>query len=173
VSKRVLVLFLAALALAVVSSHAQCMVYGPPYATATYTRPAGTVFKYVGITFTTRNPTYLCAPPGTVASMAGNGGQCRQVVTNAGNYNCPPGTMQCLGFLARVPLTMVGGVPTMTGPHSCTWTCNCGPGAGTMVFTIDNSDNLPVELMEFSVEGTDEAEARRRQASRATQSGAR
>jgi len=35
---------------------------------------------------------------------------------------------------------------TSIGPASCKWVCTCG---GTI--TIDGSDGLPVELMEFEV----------------------
>ena len=119
---------------------AQCMVFGPPYATATYMGS-----QYVGVTFLTGSslPTN-CTPMGTV--LPGGGLRCRTLITPATMYNCPLATMggMCRGLLAAVPLT------ALPGTFMCTWTCDCG--AGPEVFVIDNSDGLPVELMDFEVE---------------------
>ena len=68
-------------------------------------------------------------------------------------FMCPPGTAYCAGFTA----THSSGVPTQAGtPVQCVFSCTgCGMatgGPGAVLFTIDGSDGLPVELLDFSIE---------------------
>ena len=126
-----------------------CNIFGPPYATGT---SVGTmVRKNVGVTFLTggEQPTN-CTP--MILQMT-NGANCFTFVTASGAFNCPPGMGSCRAFIAYLFLTMVGGVPTMAGAHTCSIMCDCGGGVET--FTISNDDGLPVELLDFKVTALD------------------
>ena len=67
------------------------------------------------------------------------------VATASNAYGCypalAPDTMN-VSFLLASAMTAT----TMTMNVSCVWDCDCG------TVTIDNSDGLPVELMEFAVD---------------------
>lgn len=81
--------------------------------------------------------------PGQVScatSTSSNVAFCGVVTAFAGNSGCPTGGANCRAVTAYV---------SAPGPsaHFCNF--NCG-ACGTVV--IDNTDGLPVELMEFSVE---------------------
>ena len=77
---------------------------------------------------------YLMATPATgCGSPMGMGANCYSFP--------PPGTMA-----PPFAFTAVGAIKT-TGPSPfCSWVCNCG------TITVDGSDGLPVELMDFSIE---------------------
>ena len=76
-------------------------------------------------------------------------GMCMSVAAN--NAACfPASTNQTTTFLSASAMTPV------TNP-SCSWTCNCG--TGTQNFSIDSSDGLPVELMDFEVEDDESSES--------------
>lgn len=138
-TKRVLCTLLVALACSAVATYAECMIFGPPYATAMLP-----LSNYVGVTFLTGSsqPTN-CTPGYTMTAM---GAVCVVVLTPSTKYNCPAATMggMCRGLLAKLPLT------ALPGTFRCSWMCDCGAGPET--FVIDNADGLPVELMEFSVD---------------------
>ena len=51
---------------------------------------------------------------------------------------------------------VVASATTMAVMPSCSWTCQCG--ASTPTFQIDGNDGLPVELMDFAIEGEVEVE---------------
>jgi len=56
-------------------------------------------------------------------------------------------------IVAPIPVTFLYAValPATTSPY-CNWTCYCPPMSPQQFFTIDSSDGLPVELMDFTVE---------------------
>ncbi len=86
--------------------------------------------------------------PTSDPSLTVNGASCEGAYVSApGSFYCPAGTMSCSVLNVRIAITSMG-APTMTGSHTCSW--NCGT-CGTIV--IDNGNGLPVELMEFSVDG--------------------
>ena len=97
---------------------------------------------HVTMTLKQPNPTsptsilkYLTATPATgCGSPMGMGANC---------YSFPtPGTTATPPFT----FTAVGAIKS-TGPSPyCSWVCNCG------IITVDGSDGLPVELMDFSIE---------------------
>ena len=96
-----------------------------------------------------------CNPSSAMGMNSGNGAYCfGAFVVPPNSYNCPAGTMNCSGLLARIQLTGPMGVPTMAGAHSCQWTGCCG----TQTFTINQSNGLPVELMDFEI-STEERES--------------
>ena len=88
----------------------------------------------------------LTGNPGLCSNtMSSNVLNCATALRFAGSGPCPTGTMNC-----RVLFAVATGVTTNPTPRYCSAVCGA---CGTLL--IDNSDGLPVELMEFSIEGED------------------
>ncbi len=120
----------------------QCMY------TRTFTSGFSPGYHTAGITFLTGSDL-----PNNCMLTVSNGPSmgCSILFTAPGSFNCPP-------TVATDCVVLVGFVstPIASAPRTCQWTCSCGAGVET--FRIDNSHGLPVELMEFSVEGTGESD---------------
>ena len=84
------------------------------------------------------------AVPCSTTAMT-NVNACVVAGVGSGSYGCT-NTMGCRALVA-----IASGVTTNPTPRSCQW--NCAPACGTQL--IDNSNGLPVELMEFSIDEED------------------
>lgn len=84
------------------------------------------------------------AVPCSTTAMT-NVNACVVAGVGSGSYGCT-NSMGCRALVA-----IASGVTTNPTPRSCQF--NCAPACGTQL--IDNSNGLPVELMEFSVEDDD------------------
>lgn len=79
-----------------------------------------------------------------VTTTSNNAFICNTTDLGNGFYGCT-NTMGCQALIAAAT-----GVTTNPQSHSCAFSCG---GCGQQI--IDNSDGLPIELMDFSVEGDD------------------
>ena len=75
-------------------------------------------------------------------SMAGN---CVTAMSNADGCGRAPA--------ASMATMLVASAYTNTMNPYCSWVCNCGSGYTNENIVTDSSDGLPVELMDFSIEG--------------------
>lgn len=144
-------MFLLVMSSGSVSAQSECNTFGVPYASSEF--PWGTGFRrLIAVTFTmAETMDVTCTGPPFGGTLTTNGAICTQFLTSPGTLNnCSAGVTKCHALVGIISITMIGGVPTMAGPHSCAW--NCGPCGS---FTINEADGLPVELMEFSVEDGD------------------
>ena len=115
------------------SASAQCMVLT--------TRNYMSVAPYT-MANTTAIAIVLTGNPGLcTGTMSANVSNCATALRFAGAGPCPAGTMFCRALFA-----IATNVTTMPGPRFCSANCGvCG------VLRIDNSDGLPVELLDFKV----------------------
>ena len=109
-----------------VGLESQCNTTGSPYVN-TSIAPYVTVRKY------------LTAPANCVRAPVVNASFCQPNITAP-----PPGPLV-------VTLSANAHTGNTASPY-CAWTCTCGTALNPGV-RIDGSDGLPVELMDFSVEG--------------------
>lgn len=124
-----------------------CTVFGPPKATSEFM--FGTMIRrIIGVTFTMQAGTLGCTGVPTGGSITANGAICSQFVSTLKSLNnCASSLTGCYALAAFITISAYGGDPTMAGPHSCNWNCGvCGS------FTINESDGLPVELIDFTIE---------------------
>ncbi len=136
-----MVCLIAGLFVAAPSSNAQCTAVMNPATT-----PAGSqMWVYWTLSMLATAPGGAATSNAVVACGAGGG------------MNIGDGGTACGQQVANSRIIGIG-YPSMTmGNKTCTWSCHTTGGGGCAV-SMDNSDGLPVELMEFSIAEDDDSE---------------